>query len=174
MSYRSIIIGVFLFTICFGIYRSSRLLKRKERLETAVKDAYGPMEVLDEVTYQGGFPPMPKPARLNIGLTDSELVLFDRQGKSGRIQYNRFRKIDKFTVQKTKKYKYGLMAWGPLALVLNKPNFQHFIVVKYWDVNNERNNLLIQVKTGEKKDKYFEAIQDCCRMLSPGKEAAVN
>lgn len=174
MSYRSLIIGAFILIICFGMYRSHKLLKQKERLERAVKNDYGPMQILGEVTYQGGFPLMPKPAHLNIGLTDSDLVLFDQRGGSGRIQYERFRKIDKFTIQKAKKHRYSLMAWGPLALVLNKTNFQHFIVVKYWDANNERNNLLIQVKTGDTRDKYFESIRRNFKPMNNRSESAVN
>jgi len=174
MSYQAMIIGAALLVFCFGIYRSNKLLKEKDKLEAGLKSMYESMDILGEVIYQGGFPEMPKPARLSIALTGSYLILFDKKGASGRIEYDRFRKIDKFTSSKPNTKRYSLMAWGPLAMLLNRPTYQHFIVVSYTDIDNEYNNMVFQIKTGEKMNEYFESIQRYFKPMNTRRRKAVN
>lgn len=159
MFYQVIIIGVVFLILCFGMYRSNKLLKQKKKLETGIKCVYESVDILGDVIYQGGYPPMPKPAHLKIGLTGSYMVLFDKKGASGRIEYDRLRKIDKFTVSKPNTKRYSLMAWGPLAIYFNQPTYQHFIVVSYVDIDNDYNNIVFQIPNEEIRNQYFESIQ---------------
>jgi hypothetical protein len=136
------------------------MFKAKKKMEERMTDIYGKMsEVFDDVAYQGGFPPMPKPARLNLGITESALVLYDNAGNSGLIEYEKIKKLDRFVTKQERKRKFSLMAYGPIALVLNRPTFRHFFTVDYVDVNNEKNNVLVVVKTKEIADNLYQATQ---------------
>ncbi|MDR2295788.1 MAG: hypothetical protein LBD95_03225 [Clostridiales Family XIII bacterium] len=132
--------------LIFTLYRGDRLLKVRNALHKRMEDIYGPMsEIVENVIYQGGFPPMPKPARLSLGLTGSELVLFDKEGNNGRIEYGKIKKVDSFTTKRERKRRFGVIAYGPLAFVLNKPAFRHFFVAEYTDVDDEDNIVMFLV-----------------------------
>jgi hypothetical protein len=144
------------------IYRGDKLIKAKGRLDKQIEDIYGAMtEIVDNVSYQGGFPAMPKPCRLNLGITESELVLFDKAGNSGRIEYGKMRKVDRFTTkhQRDRKHRLSLIAYGPIAMMVNKPTFRHFFTVEYIDSNEERNNLLVTVGTKEIAENLYKSVR---------------
>ena len=103
---------------------------------------------------------MPKPARLSLGLTESELILFDKAGNNGRIEYGKIKKVDSFTTKRERKRKVGVIAYGPLSFVLNKPTFRHFFVAEYTDVNDEFNIVTVIVGNRETADKL-------CRFVKP-------
>lgn len=174
MSYQVIIIGVVLLILGFSMYRSSKLLKEKEKIDKEINNMHGSMNILGDVIYQGGFPPMPKPAHLTIGLTGSYMVLIDKKGRSGRIEYDRFRKIDKFTTSPPNTKKYSLIAWGPLAMYFNRPTYQHFIVISYIDVDNDLNNLVFMIRDEENRNELFKSIQNCYKPMMSSKVKAVN
>jgi hypothetical protein len=154
-----IICAVVLFFI-FVMYRGDRLLKAKDKLDRRMEEIYGPMtEIVDNVNYQGGFPPMPKPVRLSLGITESELVLFDKLGNNGRVEYGKIKKTDRFTTKTERKRKFGLMAYGPLAMVLNKPTFRYFFTVEYIDIDNDDNILVFMVGTREIADNLYKTIK---------------
>jgi hypothetical protein len=142
------------------VYRGDRLLKAKNKLDKQMEDLYGPMsEIIDNLSYQGGFPPMPKPSRLNLGLTESELVLFDKAGNNGRIDYGDIRKLDKFTTKHERERKLPLMAYGPIAMVFNKPTFRHYFTMEYVDVNKENNNIVFMVGTREIAEELYKTVK---------------
>ena len=174
MFYQVLIIGVVLLILCFGMYRSNKLLKKKEKPKKEIEKMYESVDILGDVIYQGGYPLMPKPAHLKVGFTDSSMVLFDKKGNSGQIEYSKFRKIDKFTVSPPKTRRYSLMAWGPLALYFNRPTFQHFIVVSYIDIDNDYNNIVFLIPNEEIRNQYFESIQRNYRRMKTSRAKAVN
>jgi hypothetical protein len=160
MDYRMIIAGVVVLALVFLFFRGDKTAKQKEALNQNIEDIYGPMsEVVEDVSYQGGFPPMPKPARLNIGITESELVLFDRMGNNGSIEYRKIKKVDSFTTKKERKRKFGIMAYGPLALVLNKPSMRYFFLAEYIDINEEDNIMLVMVRSKEIADGLYRSLK---------------
>jgi hypothetical protein len=166
MYYKTTIICLLVLFFIFTLYRGDRLIKARKKLNEKMEDKYGPMtEIIEDVVYQGGFPPMPKPARLNLGLTESELVLFDKEGNNGSIEYGTIRKVDKFTTKKVQKRKFGVIAYGPLALLLNAPTFRHFFVAEYIDINGEENNLVLTVKTKETADKLHQSVKACVKRM---------
>ncbi|MDR1397091.1 MAG: hypothetical protein LBJ14_05110 [Desulfarculales bacterium] len=148
MSYKVVIAGVIILLFAFIMYRGDRLLKAKRKLDRQMEDIYGPMdELFENVIYQGGFPPMPKPARLSFGFTGSELVMYNKAGENGRIGYDSIKKLDIFTTQVERKRKFSLMAYGPLALLLNRPTLRHFFTIEYNDVNGKDNIMVAIVGT---------------------------
>jgi hypothetical protein len=154
-----IICAVVLFFVLV-MYRGDRLLKAKTKLDKHMEEIYGPMtEIVDNLNYQGGFPPMPKPARLRLGITESELVLFDKFGNNGRVEYSKIKNTDRFTTKTERKRKFGIMAYGPLAMVLNKPTFRHFFTVEYTDVDDDDNILVFMVGTRETADNLHDIIK---------------
>ncbi|MDR1134898.1 MAG: hypothetical protein LBL49_01780 [Clostridiales Family XIII bacterium] len=160
MDYRVIALGVLVLALLFLFFRGDRRIKERDALNKRMNDVYGTMaEVVDDVIYQGGFPPMPKPARMSLGITESELVLFDRAGNNGCIEYEKIKKVDKFTTRKERTRKFGIMAYGPLALVLNKPSFRHFFVVEYIDMNNEDNIMVSLVRNKEIADNLCKSVK---------------
>jgi hypothetical protein len=125
-----------------------------------MEEIYGPItEIVDNISYQGGFPPMPKPARLSFGITESELILFDKSGNNALIKYDNIKKVDRFTTKTERKRKFGLMAYGPLALVLNKPTFRYFFTIEYIDVNDEDNIVVTMVGTREIADNLYKTVK---------------
>jgi hypothetical protein len=160
MNYKMVAIGVLVLGFLAILYRGDRNLKARNRAAEQVENSYGSLiEIFDNVVYQGGFPPMPKPARLNLGITESELILFDKAGNNGGIPYDSIRKLDRFTTKNVRKHKFGLMAYGPLALILNNPTFRHFLVVEYIDVNAEKNNMVVMLKTRELSEKLHDTLK---------------
>jgi hypothetical protein len=154
------VICAFAIFFLFVIYRGDRAFKAKKKMEEQMSDIYGEMsEVFDDVAYQGGFPPMPKPARLNLGITESALILYDKDGNSGLIEYEKIKKLDRFVTKYQRKRKFSLMAYGPIAMVLNRPTYRHFFTVDYIDVNNEKNNVLVVVRTKEIAENLYQATQ---------------
>jgi hypothetical protein len=163
-------ICIFILFFLYILFRGDKVVKEKDNLNKHVEDIYGSnIEIFDNVSYQGGFPPMPKPARLNLGITESELVLFDRAGNHGRIGYDKIKKQDKFTTSKKKKIKFGLMAYGPIAMLLNKPTLQHFYVVEYTDVNDENNNMVVMVKTREVAERLYTSVKPHIKRSGKGR-----
>jgi hypothetical protein len=158
-----IIFAVVLFFVIV-MYRGDRLIKAKSKLDKHMEEIYGPMtEIVDNLNYQGGFPPMPKPARMSLGITESELVLFDKFGNNGRVGYDKIKKTDRFTTKTERKRKFGIMAYGPIAMVLNKPTFRHFFTVEYIDIDNDNNILVFMVGTRETADNLCETVKPYIR-----------
>jgi hypothetical protein len=172
MSYITIIIGaVILLLFALVTYRGHKLLKAKEKLERQIEEIYGPMdEIVDHVIYQGGFPPMPKPARLSFGLTGSELILYDKTGKNGRIGYDKIKKLDIFTTLVERKRKFSLMAYGPLALLLNRPTYRHFFTMEYIDVNDQDNIMVAIVGTRVIAAKLYNTIEPHVKPVNKNKK----
>jgi hypothetical protein len=159
MSYKIVVLCVFVLLFLVVIYRGDRKVKARKKIDERMVEIYGEMsEVFDDVAYQGGFPPMPKPARLNLGVTESALVLYDHDGNNGLIEYEKIRKLDRFVTKHDRKRKFSLMAYGPLALVLNRPSFRHFFTMDYIDVNNERNNILVLVRNREIAENLYQSV----------------
>jgi hypothetical protein len=152
-------ICVFVLFFVFVVWRGDRLLKEKNRLDEHMVEIYGEMELFEDVHYQGGFPPIPKPSRMTIGITESELVLYNKAGENGRIEYDRIKKADRFTTKHDRKYKFGMIAYGPIAILLNRPTFRNFFTMEYIDVDNERNNLLVIVKNKEMAENLLQAVR---------------
>jgi hypothetical protein len=170
MEYRTWAICIFILFFVFVVYRGNRAVKAKDNLDKQMEDTYGPiLELADNVIYQGGFPPMPKPARLNLGVTESGLILFDKAGNHGRIGYDKIKKQEKFTTTKTRKVRFGLMAYGPLALVLNRPTVRHFYVVEYTDVDNDENNMVVMVKNKEVAERLYASVKPHIKRGGKGK-----
>jgi hypothetical protein len=149
------------------MYRGDRMIKAKKKVDNDIVDIYGEMsDVFDDVAYQGGFPPMPKPARLSLGVAANGLVLYDREGNNGLVGYDKINKVDRFVTQAQRKYKFGLMAYGPIALVLNRPMYRHFFTAEYIDVNNEKNIIMVLLKSREVAENLYQSVTP---YLSKGK-----
>jgi hypothetical protein len=160
MDHGIIIAGVVVLALVFLFFRGDKTAKQKNALNKQIEDIYGPMtEVVEDVSYQGGFPQMPKPARLNLGMTESELVLFDKAGNNGSIEYDKIKKVDSFTTRKERKRKFGIVAYGPLALVLNKPNMRYFFIAEYKDINEEDNIMMVTVRSKDIADGLYSSLR---------------
>jgi uncharacterized protein YqkB len=102
-------------------------------------------ELLGPISYHGGFPPMAKPSVLQLGLTEDSLIIYDYKGWSGKVPCRDWRGIERFTVlAKADTTGKSTVILGPLVPYFYKDKLRYFIAIKYIDINNQENHLLIE------------------------------
>lgn len=160
MSSGLIIGGALLVSISFLTIRGDKEVKKREKLFEEIKlkeDASA--KILGFMAYHGGFPPIPKPQKLNIAVADDGLLLFTNQGVSGKIDFACFQKVEKFTTRKHPDLKgKSIVLWGPFVGLFLKPKIRHFIVVKYKDIRSMNNNILVECGNAKEQENVFKTI----------------
>ncbi len=102
-------------------------------------------ELLGPISYHGGFPQMAKPSVLQLGLTGDGLILYDYKGWSGKVLCRDWRGIERFTIlAKADTTGKSTVMLGPLVPYFYKDKLRYFIAIKYIDINNQENHLLIE------------------------------
>jgi len=155
-----VVAGVGLLTFLMLFLRGNKLLVEREKLlEKLGKEDGTSVEHLAVVSYHGGYPPLPKPQKLNIAVSDQYMVLMNRNGEIGKINFNTWADIDKFTTRKNPDMKgKSIVLWGPMVGIFLRPKLRHFVVVNYTDVNDCDNNLLIELPNEEEMRKTFDRL----------------
>jgi hypothetical protein len=145
---KALLIGVaVLVLLTISYLRGRSKLREVELMDQQIADKYQTEEVLGPVSYQGGFPPIPRPTPLKVGLTDGSLVLYSLKGDTGTIPYQQIKKIDHFTTcTKANLKNKSVVFWGPIAPMIFKDKYRHFTRINYIDIDNDENNLLLELK----------------------------
>jgi len=147
-----------LVVVGFSFYRGSRRLKKIEQFEAMLNNE-SPNVKIGKAVYHGGFPPMPRPAHVSVGISEEYIVFYDENGVNGRINFNQFIKIDKFTTRKEPDLKgRSLILYGPLVPIIFTAKIKHFITINYVDVNNEENNIVFEIRGIASMQQMFERI----------------
>jgi hypothetical protein len=134
-----------LFTISFLKGRSK--MREVELMDQHIAKKYQIEELLGPVSYHGGLPAMPRPAPLKVGLAGSALLLYSPKGEAETIPYQRIKKIEHFTTcTKANLKNKSVVLWGPFAPMIFRDKYRHFTLVKYIDIDNDENNLLLELK----------------------------
>lgn len=146
MIYWPVIAGAFMLSLFILYRRGNRKLKLKQNiLDNSARIYHIKIDDMVYVSYHGGYPPIPKPQKLYIGLLDDYLLLLTDEGVTGKVFINKCNKIDKFTTSKGPSMKgRSIVLWGPFVSLFNKIIIRHFILVNYQDIDGQENNILIE------------------------------
>lgn len=152
--------GLAIITFIIIILRGDKKLREREKvIEELTQEENTNLEMLGSLPYHGGFPQIPRPQKLNIALTHDSLLLFSDKGDSGKVELINCKKVEKFTTRKNPNLKgKSIVLWGPFVGLFSKPKFRHFIVIKYKDIRNENNNLLLEAHNINELDKVYTKI----------------
>lgn len=153
-------LGVAILTVCgYSFLRGYRKLKDLERIDDQVRQEYCLLEVLGWVSYHGGFPLLPRPTSLKLGIASNCLVFYDARGGSGRVDFASIKKVDSFaTLAKPNLKNKSFIMWGPLAPMLFRAKSRYFVVISYLDINGEDNNILLEPQNAEQSAFLFEKV----------------
>jgi hypothetical protein len=133
-------------------------------MDQHVAEKYQIEEQLGSVSYHGGFPTIPRPTPLKVGLAGSSLVIYSLKGEAGTIPLNSINKIEHFTTRTKADLKNkSVVFWGPLGPMLFKDKYRHFTVIKYTDINNNENNLLLELKDSGSCREFSGQLTECWR-----------
>ncbi len=139
--------------------RGRRHLREVEKLRQRIMDEHRNVEFLGRMAYQGGFPEMPKLIYLNVAVTGENLLLFDDLGKSGAIAISRWTKVEKFAVcQKADLRTKSVAVFGPMISLFAKDRTRYFVLIKYLDHHNIRNNILLEANSPTLQDNAYGKI----------------
>jgi len=145
---KAVLIGAaVLVLLTISYLRGRSKMREGELMDQHIAVKYQIGELLGTVSYHGGFPPIPRPAPLKVGLAGGSLVLYSLKGEAGTISFQRIKKIDHFTTcTKANLKNKSVVLWGPFAPMIFKDKYRHFTRIKYIDIDNDENNLLLELK----------------------------
>lgn len=145
---KTILIGAaVLIMLAVSYLRGLARLREVEHMDQHITEKYQIRELFGPVSYQGGFPQIPRPVPLKVGLAEGAMVLYTIKGETGRIPYQQIKKIEHFTTcTKANLKNKSVVLWGPIAPMIFKDKYRHFTLIKYIDINNDENNLLLELK----------------------------
>jgi hypothetical protein len=157
---------VLLVTLTVFFYRGNRLMKsREELLERIGSEDNEHLETLGVMSYHGGFPEIPKPQKLTIGLGNSYLVLLTNKGAVGKSPLSCWQNIEHFSILvKHDPKQRSMVLWGPLNNIMFKDRKRHFITIKYEDPDGQENNLLLEYSSKEKLKEIFDKLNSRWKM----------
>lgn len=158
------IVLVATFSVLF--YRGNRILKsREEQLAKIGSEDNEQLESLGCMSYHGGFPEIPKPQKLTLGLGKSYLVLMTNKGVVGKSPLSDWRKIEQFSiVVKADQKQRSMVLWGPLNNLMFKDRQRHFITIKYREPDGQENNILIENENITRLKETFEKLNSRWKM----------
>lgn len=139
-----IILGVSIFSVVWILYRGNKIMKNREMI---LKDATCNIKPEDMIflVYHGGIPELPKPQKLNLGLSDEYLLFFNDRGEYERIFYQECHNVDKIVTRHVPDTKgKSVVLWGPLIGFLLKVRYRYYIVIEYKDSMDKKNNILLE------------------------------
>jgi len=145
---KAILIGVaVLVLLTISYLRGRSKMREVELMDQHVAEKYQIKELLGPVSCQGGFPPIPRPTPVKVGLTDGALLLYSLKGEAGTIPYQQIKKIEHFTTRTKANLKNkSVVFWGPFGPMIFKDKYRHFTRIHYIDIDNDENNLLLELK----------------------------
>jgi len=157
---------VLLATFSVLFYRGNRILKlREEQLEKIGSEDSEKVESLAVMSYHGGFPEIPKPQKLTVGLGESYLVFLTDKGDFGKSPLSSWTNIEQFSILvKSDPKQRSMVLYGPLNNVMFKDRKRHFITIKYQDRDGLENNILLEYGKLETLREIFEKLKSRWKM----------
>ncbi len=116
-------------------------------------------KLLGQIAYHGGIPEMPKIAKAYFGLAPAGMVFCDGRGLLGQVLFCNWLAIENFSIlQKSGNIGRSTALLGPLVPIFFKDKVRHFIVIKYIDIDQEENNILLEASDKKTQQKIYESI----------------
>ena len=142
----------------------------EERALKETTEAYGELDILDKVTYQGGLPDNPHAAHMKLALVKNGLVLFSESGYKFALPCPEWRNMDFFILRHQSKSPFkNVLFLGPWATTLFRDKFRHMITINYIDANNMDNNLLFEASDYPKFLRIQKAMKEHYRQFGKKK-----
>ena len=146
-----------------AVIRGDMIMRRRRKLQNLVLDSVTNGELLGQVIYQGGYPPMPKPALLALGICDEGLLLVNHKGEKGVVDFSTFKKMEKFTLKREKQRGpkgAAVVQYGGVSLPAVKTTYLYMFNINYTDIDGDENNIVFQVKKKEDRDRYYDILYE--------------
>jgi len=139
-------------------------LKKREisirRIEWSIRQQHENVIFLGRVSYHGGFPPIPRPITIMLGMVEDGVVFYDENGRYEKTSCKDWVGLDKFCIQNKSHIGCKRETMRPLAGVFIKNELRYFIVIKYFDVDKQKNNILFEVNNRESQQFIYDKIYD--------------
>lgn len=153
-----LLVGVYIIGYYRKVHRDKKFSEWKENIK---KNNLG-TELLGTVIYHGGYPPMAKPSRVEVGVHKDYLLLYNYSGWSARVPASTWKNIESFTTFKKNDYILGgITALGPFYNLIFKNQRKNFITIEYIDVDNDENCIVLQPLTDEIRKNIYNALKKC-------------
>jgi len=159
--------------VAFGLVGFKQRRKTEANLANVTREALRQnphAEILGRITYHGGFPQMPKPSVLQIGLTGDSLLLYDFKGWSGKVYFRDWRDVERFTTLVKADIRGKSTMLGPLLPFFFKDTMRHFIAIKYKDTNWEENCLLLEADDETSQQRIYDKLLIPKKEICPGRQ----
>lgn len=150
------------FAICaflaFCFYRGHRKLKgMEESVESPDEERDGHRNAWN-LTCHGGFPPIPRPGRINLRLSRDGMTLHSQEGQSGAISFADVRKVERFSTLRKPGKRQSMFFWAPIALLFVKEGITHFLAIQYKDIDGDINHLILEAADLQHLDTLHEQV----------------
>lgn len=160
------IIMLAVMTIIVYFYKSGQ--KRVKMMETTIlatersisRQHQNPF-FLGRVSYHGGFPPIPKPAVLRLAVVEDGAIFYDETGRCEKSHFRTWFGIDKFCTRSKSNPGIKSVFAGPFAGMFRQDRLRYFIVIKYFDVDGQKNNILLEADSREAQQLAYERVSGC-------------
>jgi len=151
------IIMAAVFLVWFYI-RGDRKWKALGQVEREIVSVDHAAAIVKGIAYHGGFPAIPKPTRLTLGLCPEGIILSSGDGRKGNIPFTEFQKIDKFSTLRKQGKRRSMFFWAPIALLFVRERTRHFVTIKYTDVDRDINHVVLETKDKTELDDLYRFI----------------
>lgn len=153
------LLAIFVTIWLVGNKQKKRAEAQAARITSEVRSQNPHAEILGKISYHGGFPQMPKPSMLQLGLTGDGLLLYDHKGWSGRIYFRDWRGVEQFTIlAKAGTIGKSTAILGPLVPYFFKDSLRYFIALKYNDRDYDENHLLFETDNKALQQMIYDAL----------------
>lgn len=142
----SIYWAIAIVAVLSGLYHiGKRKQIQRKRIDDKMLAGVDNGELIGQIIYHGGMPQMPKPSSLAMGVLPDALLLWNYRGEKSIINFARWLQCEKLTMELRPNAR-GLLVTllGPLIFLFTRNKARHFIVIKYFDCNDEENNILFE------------------------------
>lgn len=156
----SIIAAVIVLYLSLLGFRGGQVIRRRENIIRFIEESDGvEIEYLDYLSYQGGFPEIRTPQKLNLAVAKDYVLLFTNKAVHGKLRFSKCNKIETF-MTRTKRHlgRQSIVMWSPLNNFLSKETFRHFIVINYTDSEDQENNIVLEHDSRERTQEIFEKL----------------
>ena len=141
-------------------FRGSVKLKAIARVDERITKENDNALIMKRLIYHGGFPPIPKPTRLNLGLSKDAIILYSDDGNDGKVFFEDFKKIEKFSTLRKREKQRSMFFWAPIALMFVKEKTQHFVAIKYTDGDRDINHIVLEARDYDELNRLYQFVDN--------------
>jgi hypothetical protein len=147
--------GVLAVTLAIAWYMGDKKMNKSARIDDGIRQKHEAALTVNNLAYHGGFPPIPRPMKLNLSLCKQFAVLYTHAGNDGKVYYKDIIDVEKFNTLKKPDRRQSVVFWGPLALLFFREKTKHFITIKYVDVDRDVNHIVFETKSDAEMDTLY-------------------